>query len=87
MGVLKNIWSRGRPLRVPSERLANIVSYGTHRITNAVAEGINSKIMSIKRWVGGFRNIGNFQTAIFFHCGGLDLLYPRSSRMAPNTSR
>ncbi|MDM4018505.1 transposase [Roseiconus lacunae] len=69
------------------ERLANIVSYGTHRITNAVAEGINSKIMSIKRWVGGFRNIGNFQIATFFHCGGLDLLYPRSSRMAPNTSR
>jgi len=58
------------------ERLANVVSYCTHRITNAVAEGINSKIMSIKRRVGGFRNVENFKTAIFFYCGGLDL-YPR----------
>ncbi|WP_436717197.1 ISL3 family transposase [Roseiconus lacunae] len=58
------------------ERLANVVSYCTHRITNAVAEGMNSKIMSIKRRVGGFRNVGNFKTAVFFYCGGLDL-YPR----------
>ena len=36
------------------ERLQNVVSYCTHRITNAVAEGMNSKIMSIKRRVGGF---------------------------------
>jgi transposase len=62
--------------RTIKERLANVVSYCTHRITNAVAEGMNSKIMSIKRRVGGFRNIENFKTAIFFHCGGLDL-YPR----------
>lgn len=58
------------------ERLPNVVSYCTHRITNAVAEGMNSKIMSIKRRVGGFRNIDNFKTAIYFYCGGLDL-YPR----------
>lgn len=58
------------------ERLANVVSYCTHRITNAVAEGMNSKIMSIKRRVGGFRNVDNFKTAIFFYCGGLEL-YPR----------
>jgi transposase len=58
------------------ERLVNVVSYCTHRITNAVAEGMNSKIMSIKRRVGGFRNVGNFKTAIFFYCGGLEL-YPR----------
>lgn len=58
------------------ERLANVVSYCTHGITNAVAEGMNSKIMSIKRRVGGYRNRENFKTAIFFHCGGLDL-YPR----------
>ena len=55
------------------ERLQNVVSYCTHRITNAVAEGMNSKIMSIKRRVGGFRNLQNFKTAIFFYCGGLSL--------------
>ena len=58
------------------ERLANVVSYCTHGITNAVAEGMNSKIMSIKRRVGGYRNRENFKTAIYFYCGGLDL-YPQ----------
>ena len=62
--------------RTIKERLANVVSYCTHGITNAVAEGINSKIMAIKRRVGGFRNVENYKTAIFFYCGGLDL-HPR----------
>ena len=57
------------------ERLGNVVNC-THRITNAVAEGMNSKIMSIKRRVGGFRNVDNFKTAVFIYCGGVDL-YPR----------
>jgi len=41
-----------------------------------VTGGINSTIMTIKRLAGGFRNPANFKTAIFFHCGGLDL-HPR----------
>lgn len=57
-------------------RLRNVVSYCTHGITNAVAEGLNSKIMAIKRRVGGYRNRENFKTAILFHCGGLSL-YPQ----------
>lgn len=65
-----------RVARTIKERLGNVVSYCTHGITNAVAEGINSKIMAIKRRVGGYRNRQNFKTAIFFYCGGLDL-YPR----------
>jgi transposase len=55
------------------ERIDNIVTYCTHGITNAVAEGINSKIMSIKRRVEGYRNIENFKTAVLFYCGGLNL--------------
>ncbi len=62
--------------RTIRERLPNVVSYCTHGITNAVAEGMNSKIMSIKRRVGGYRNVENFKTAIYTCCGGLDL-YPR----------
>ena len=58
------------------DRLVNVVSYCTHGIINAVAKGLNSKIMSIKRRVGGYRNRENFKTAIYFYCGGLDL-YPR----------
>jgi transposase len=56
------------------ERIDNVVSYCTFNgITNAVAEGINSKIQSIKRRVGGYRNPENYKTAIFFYCGGLNL--------------
>ncbi|MBP7620841.1 MAG: transposase [Gemmatimonadales bacterium] len=41
-----------------------------------MAEGSNSKIMSIKRKACGFRNAEHFTIAIYFHCGGLEL-YPR----------
>ena len=62
--------------RTIKQRLENVVSFCTHHITNSVAEGMNSKIMSLKRRVGGYRNRENFKTAIYFYCGGLDL-YPR----------
>jgi len=55
--------------------LSHIVSFLTHRITNAVAEGINSKIQQIKSAARGFRNFQNYRIAILFHCGGLNL-YP-----------
>jgi len=59
--------------RMIKSRLTQVVSYCEHQITNAVAEGLNSKIMSIKRRAAGFRNKDNFKTAIFFHCGGLEM--------------
>lgn len=68
--------------RTIKARLANVVSYCTHGITNAVAEGINSKIQAVKRRVGGCRNKENYKTAIYFYCGGLDL-YPQKTVMAP----
>lgn len=55
--------------------LDGVLCFVKHPITNGVAEGLNSKIMSIKRKAGGFRNPQNFTTAIYFDCGGLDL-YP-----------
>ena len=57
------------------QKLHNVLTYFTHRITNAVAEGLNSKIQTIKKAAYGFRSFENFKTAIFFHCGGLQL-YP-----------
>lgn len=62
--------------RMLQKRVENVVSYCRHWITNAVAEGLNSKIMSLKRRAGGYRSPDAFKTAIYFHCGGLDL-YPR----------
>jgi transposase len=55
--------------------LAQILTYFMHRITNAVSEGLNSKIQTIKKMACGYRNRQNFKVAIYFHCGALDL-YP-----------
>lgn len=52
-----------------------IENYFRHRITNAVAEAMNTTIQQVKRRSRGFRNRERFRNAIMFHCGGLDL-YP-----------
>ena len=68
-----------RPIAQAAATLRNyrdgVLRYVRHPITNGVAEGLNSKIMSIKRKACGFRNAEHFTTAIYFHCGGLEL-YP-----------
>jgi transposase len=48
------------------------VTYCTHGITNAVAEGINSKNRSIQRRTGVYRNFENFKKAVLFYRSGLD---------------
>jgi transposase len=71
--------SRLKPIRKAAEtirrHITNIVTYYQHPITNAMSEGLNSQIQKIKSMACGFRNIEHFKTAIYFHCGGLDL-YP-----------
>lgn len=62
--------------RMLQNHLPNVLTYCTHGITNAVAEGLNSKIMTIKRLARGYRTPENFKTAIYFFCGGLNL-HPR----------
>ena len=54
-------------------RFENIITYLHHPITNALSESINSKIQWVKYTARGFRNKRNFQVAIYFHCGRLDL--------------
>jgi len=61
--------------RMVRAHLPNILSYYAHRVTNAVSEGINSAIQTIKKRAFGYRNQDHFMNAIYFHCGGLDL-YP-----------
>ncbi|MGB7596876.1 MAG: transposase, partial [Gallionella sp.] len=58
-----------------ARHLPNVLTYFKHRITNAVAEGLNSKIATVQKRACGFRNRDHFKIAIYFHCGGLDL-YP-----------
>ena len=68
-----------RVAKMVKSHLPNILTYYQHRITNAVSEGINSAIQTIKKRAAGYRNVENFKTAIYFHCGGLDL-YPLGLR-------
>lgn len=62
--------SLARTLRA---HLDNILTDLTHRITNAVPEGLHAKIQWIKYSSRGVRDRERFKTAIYFHCGGLDL--------------
>ena len=56
-----------------ARHLPNVLTYFAHRITNAVAEGLNSKIATVQKRACGFRNPNHFKIAVYFHCGGLNL--------------
>jgi len=58
--------------------LDNLLTYLKHHITNAVTEGLNSKIQSLKAAARGFRNFANYRIRILFFCGKLNL-YPLCS--------
>jgi transposase len=64
--------------RMLQAHLDNILTYLTHRITNAVTEGLNVKIQWLEYSARGYRDREAFTMAIYFHCGGLDL-DPRAS--------
>lgn len=74
------IRSRLEPMKKAAKmlkgRLANLMTYFKHPITNAMSESLNAKIQWIKYTAHGFRSREGFRRAIYFHCGGLDL-YPR----------
>jgi transposase len=56
-----------------ARHLDGLLNFTEFRITNAVAEGFNSKIQSLKAEARGFRNFLNYRTRILFFCGRLDL--------------
>jgi len=72
------IRSRLKPVKAVAKMfrkyLKNIMTFFKHRITNAVSEALNSTIQTIKKMACGFRNRNHFKIAIYFHCGGLNLL-------------
>jgi len=53
--------------------LANILTYFKHRISNAAAEGLNSKIQTVKANARGYRSFAGFRNSILFYCGGLEM--------------
>ena len=56
---------------------SGLLSYFAHPITNAGAEGLNSRVQAIRVSARGYRNREHFKTAIYFHLGGL-ALYPQT---------
>jgi transposase len=61
--------------RMLKPHLENLLTYLKHHITNAVTEGFNSKIQSLKSAARGFRSFRNYRIRILFFCGKLNL-YP-----------
>lgn len=53
--------------------LDHLVMWFKHPISNAAAEGFNSKIQALKSAARGFRNFNSYRTRILFFCGRLQL--------------
>lgn len=70
--------SRLKPIikvaKMLKRHVKNILTYFRHPITNAMSEGFNSRIQSIKSQARGFRAFRNYRTRILFYCGKLNLL-------------
>ena len=61
--------------RMIKTHLPNLLTYFMHGISNAVAEGLNSKIEIVKSNARGYRSFAGFRNRILFYCGGLELAF------------
>ena len=70
--------SRLKPMiavaKMLKRHLAGLLAHCLHKISNAVTEGLNSKIQSIKANARGFRNFEHYRIAILFGCGKLNMV-------------
>ena len=70
--------SRLKPMievaKMLKRHLDGLLAYCRHKISNAVTEGLNSKIQAIKANARGFRNFQHYRVAILFSCGKLNML-------------
>ncbi|NOY72245.1 MAG: transposase [Gammaproteobacteria bacterium] len=53
--------------------LSNLLTYFQHPISHAVAEGLNSRIQTVKSNARGCRSFDGFKNSILFYCGGLQM--------------
>ena len=74
---------RLEPMKAAAKTIRNhlwgIINAIVLKVSNGPAEGLNSRIKTIKVRSRGFRNHQRFANAIYFHLGGLDL-YPDTAR-------
>lgn len=59
--------------RMLKSHLAHVLTWFAHRLSNGPLEGLNNKIQGLIKRAYGYRNRERFKTAIWFHCGGLNL--------------
>ena len=59
--------------RMLKNHLPHILTCFKHRISNVTAEGLNSKIQTVKANARGYRSFDGFRNSILFYCGGLDM--------------
>jgi transposase len=62
-----------RVARMLKKHYYGLETWFEHRISNAVSEGLNSRIQTLKSAARGFRNFANYRTRILFFCGKLDM--------------
>ena len=55
--------------RMLKRHLLNLLNYHHYRLTNATAEGLNSRIQAIKADARGFLSFQNFRNRILLHLG------------------
>lgn len=65
--------------RLLKKHLANILTYFRYHLSNAPAEGLNSRIQELIQQSCGYRNRERFKRDVLFHLGALDL-YPAFSQ-------
>ena len=66
-------------VRLLKKHWDNIVTYFRYHLSNALAEGINSRIQHLIQRSCGYRNRARFKRDVLFNYGGLDL-YPELGR-------
>jgi transposase len=59
--------------RMLKRHLPNILTWFARRLTNGPIEGLNNRIQGLIKRAFGYRNRERFKTAVWFHCGGLQL--------------
>jgi transposase len=59
--------------RMIKNHLPNMLTYFKHPISNAAAEGLNSKIQTVKANARGYRSFNGFRNSILFYCGDLNM--------------
>jgi len=62
-----------RAARTIKKHAEGLLNYFDHHISNAVAEGLNSRIQAIKSAARGFRNFVHYRIRILFFCGKLQM--------------